>query len=453
MDDIISLILIFGILAIVGLFLFYLFKTYVLPKRVEELADMLKSGQLGPAIKKLQSMLEENDRDPYIHFLLAEAYYMQKNFSSAVLEYKQVIKIGKFSPKVKEEVVRSRLAKIYLQNKNYEDAKKEFLILTKLDPTNAENFYQVAVLFENAGLIDKALPYFKQAVKINKNHADAYYHIGYLEYNLSNVHDAKVALTEAVKLNPNHYLAHYYLGLCLKNQKDYDWAQKEFDLALKDDSLKHKALLAKGLCFMEKEQYPKAIAEFEKGLKTSAKSSEVELNFRYFIAASAERQRDFHTAIGNWERIMDVNPKFKDVPSKLKNYDEFRTDDTIKDFMIASPGKFEATAKEILESQNYSILDMQVVNDSEVRALVTEAEGNWRNTKHSNRLVYIFRTTDPIQEKTCRQMHEDMRAKNTTRGVLMTTSEFSSQAQMFCQSRPIELIDKRGMIQALRAIF
>ncbi len=452
MEDIISLILILGIAGIVILFGFYIFKTYVIPKKVEELSEMLKEGQLGPAIKKLQKMLEENDRDPYIHFLLAEAYNMQKNYQQALLEYKQVLKIGKFDSKVREEVVRSRLAKLYMQNRNLEEAKKEYLILTKLDPTNGDNFYQVGLLFENAGFGDKALPYYKSAVKVSRNHAEAFYHIGILEYNINNIQEAKVALTEAVKLNPQLYGAHYYLGLCLKNQKDYEWALKEFDVALKDDTLKSRAYLARGLCFLEKEQYQQAMAEFEKGLAITPKSSEMELHLRYNISICAERRRDFHTAIANWERIYDVNPKYKDVADKLKTYEEFRTDDAIKDFMIASPGKFEQISRKIIESMELSILDLQVVNDSEVHILATETEGNWRNSKRSNRLIYLFRTTDPIPEKALRQMHEEMRSKGATRGMAMTTSEFSQQAQLFCQSRPIELKDKKEFIAYLRAI-
>lgn len=452
MDEIITLILIGGILGIIGLFVFYVFKTYVMPKRIEELAEMIKAGQTGPAIAKLQKLLEENDRDPFIHFLLAEAYYKEKKLAQATMEYKQVLKLGKFGGRVKEEAIRSRLARIYLQNRNYEEAKKEFLILTKLDPSNADNFYQVGVLFENAGVIDKALPYFKQAVKVNRNFADAYHHMGVIEYNLSNIADAKVSLTEAVRINPNLYAAHYYLGLCLKNQKDYDWALKEFDRALNDDSLKGKAYLARGLCFYEKDQLPNAIKEFDKGLEVAPRSSELELNLRYSLAAAAEKRRDLHTAISNWERIMDINPRFRDTAEKLKTYEEFRTHDAIKDFMIASPAKFEAVARKIVENMELSVIDLAVESDSEVHILATEKESTFRNTKRTNRLIYIFRTTEAVQEKTIRTMHEDMRTRGATRGLIMTASEFSAQATMFAQSRPIELYERKHMIDVLKAV-
>ncbi|HRP69023.1 MAG TPA: tetratricopeptide repeat protein, partial [Turneriella sp.] len=446
MDDLISLLLIGGIVGVIGIFAYYVVRTYLIPKRVEELAEMIRQGHVGPAISKLNKMIEENDRDPYLHFLLGEAYSKQNDLQAAATEYKQVIKIGKWNPQVKEVSVRSRLAKIYMQNRNYDEAKKEYLILTRLDGTNHENYYQAGILFETAGLVDKALPYFKQSAKLKPTHADSFLHIGTAEYHFGNLSDAKLALTEAVKLNSNLHSAHYYLGMCLKNQKDYDWAVKEFDLAAKDENLKGRALLAKGLSLMEKGQLPTAQIELEKGLLVAPKGGDLELNIRYAIAACAERKRDFHTAISNWERIIDVNAKFRDVQDKLKAYDEFRTDDTIKDFMIAPPGKFEAQTRAIVEAMTYKVVDLTVIDDSEVHILATEEEGNRRTSKKSNRLIYILRTTDLVPERIVRTLHEEMRSKGANKGVCISTSDFSSQAHAFIQSRPIELYDRKQLI-------
>ncbi|RME90562.1 MAG: tetratricopeptide repeat protein [Candidatus Hydrogenedentota bacterium] len=452
MDDLISLVLVAGIIGIVGLFIFYIIKTYVVPKKIDEISEMIRAGQLGPAIKRLQKLIEDNDRDPYTHYLLAEAYNAQKNYPKAMLEYKQVLKINKFSGKVKEAQVRSRLAKLYLAQNNLDEAKKEYLILTKLDPTNADNFFQVAKLFDEAGVPDKAVPYYKQALKINPAHAEAHYRLGVIEYTAGNTTEAKRALTEAVKLDPNNLSAHYYLGMTLKSLKDYEWALKEFDTAARDDKLKAKALLGKGLCYIEKDQMQNAIAEMEKGLSVAPKGSDTEMNLRYFIAAAAERLRDFHTAIAHWERLHDMNPKFRDVAEKLKMYDEFRTDDSIKDFMIASPGKFEMISRKIIEHLGLNIVDLQVINDSEVHCLAMESDVKFRNTKRGQQVIYILRTTDPIPEKTVRALHEEMRANGATRGMCLTTSEFTTQAELFAQSRPIELVDKKEIVKILRAV-
>lgn len=449
MEDLISGTLGIGIIGVIGLFGVYVFKTYVVPKKIEELAEMLKSGHLGPAIKKLQAMLEENPRDPYVHYLLAEAYYKQQNFQQAILEYNQVLKINKFSNNVREGHVRSRLGNIYLAQKNLDGAKKEFIILTKLEPNNAENFFQVGSLFDQGGLAEKSLPYFKQAAKINRNHSPSFTAIGRIEYNSSKIQDAKMALTEAVKLDNTNSEAHYYLGMCLKNQRDFDWAIREFEQALRDENFKPKAYLGRTMCYIEKDNFGAAISESDKGLVIAQKGGEVELNLQYFKAMAAEKKRDFHTAIKAWERIISVNAKFKDVARKLEEYAEFRTDDTVKDFLIASPGKFEAITRHMIESMEMSILDLDVVSDSEVKAVATEAEGTWRSTKRSNHLIAVFRTTEPVAERTLRALHEEMRNNNYARGMVFSTGDFTAGAKNYCSSRPIELCSKEQLTSAL----
>jgi hypothetical protein len=49
-------------------------------------------------------------------------------------------------------------------------------------------------------------------------------------------------------------------------------------------------------------------------------------------------------------------------------------------------------------------------------------------------------------------MHEVMRNRSITKGICMTTSEFSAQAEIFCQSRPLELWDKKILIKKLGGV-
>jgi len=453
MDEIVTIVLIGGIVGIVGLFSFYIFKMYFLPKRIDELAAMIENGQVALALKKLLSLVEEDDHNPYIHFLLGEAFLKSGQATEAIMEYKQAVRYVVRDSKIKEETIRARLAKLYLDAHNYNEAKKEYLILTKMAPTVADNFYQVGLLFENAGLSDKALPYFTQAVKLQPRHSDAQYHIGTIQYNAKNIRAAKEALSEAVRVNPKHHAAHYYLGQCLRSEKELDSAMREFEAATKDDAWRGRGMLGKGLCYYEKEQYRKAIAEFEGALGFAEGSNDLKLNSLYFIAAAAERLRDFNLAINNWEKIMEINPRFRDVSDKLSTYAEFRTHDSIKDFMIASPGKFEKICRGLVEKEGYSVTDLEVKNDSLVTLIAVDAgEQGFRSAKRPSTLFFIYRTTETLSDKDLRIMHESMRARSITKGICMTTSEFNAQAEAFVQSRPIELRDKKDLIPKLRGV-
>ncbi len=449
---IITYIFLFVLLILVTIFVLYILSTYVFPRKIEEIAKMIEAGQTKLAIKKLNEILDKDERNAYAHYLLAEAYLKENNIQYAILEYRQVLKLGKFDDKVNEVQIRSRLAKIFIERNAVEDAKKEYLILTKLDPANFENYYQLGLIFFNADMQDKAVAYFKKAIASNNKSGLSYYYLGQIYYRLGNYQDAKQMFLECIKLEQNHYRSHYFLGLVLRQMGDYEWAVKEFEVAQRDDDIKIKCFLAKGTCFLEKEHYPKAVVEFERGLKFAKRGSDTELNLRYFLADAQEKMRDLHSAISNWEKIAEVNRNFRDVQEKLKAYSEFRQDDRIKDFMIAGLAQFEHLCRKITESLGLMILDIDIISDTEIEILATETEGKWRNTRKTNRIIRIIRTTDTVSDKLLRRIHESMKPKNATRAVIITTGDFSQSSIEFSNTRPIELFGKSELIKLLRSV-
>ncbi|HQO02863.1 MAG TPA: tetratricopeptide repeat protein [Spirochaetota bacterium] len=449
---IITYVFLFILFVVLTIFVLYIFSTYVFPRKIEEIAKMIEAGQTKLAIKKLNEIIEKDDRDAYAHFLLAEAYYKENNIQYAILEYRQVLKLGKFSDKVNEINIRSRLAKIYLQRNAVDDAKKEYLILSKLDPGNYENYFQLGVIYFNADLYDKSLPYFKKAIASNNKTSQPYYYLGQIYYRGSNYPDAKQMFLESIKIDQGNYRSHYFLGLVLRQLGDYEWAIKEFEIAQRDEDIKIKCFLAKGTCYLEREHYPKAVVEFERGLKFSKRGSDTELNLRYFLAEAHEKMRDLHAAITNWEKIAEVNKNFRNVQEKLKSYSEFRQDDRIKDFMIAGLAQFEHLTRKIVESMGLMILDIDIISDTEIEIIATETEGKWRNTRRSNRIIRIIRTTDTVTDKLLRRIHEAMKPKNAIRALIISTGDFSQSAVEFSNTRPIELYGKSELVKLLRTV-
>lgn len=339
-----------------------------------------------------------------------------------------------------------------MDRKSIDEARKEYLILSKIDPMNFQHFYELGLIYFNADQHEKATPYFKKSVALNNNHAMSLYFLGQIYYRMNLYQDAKQMFLEAIKVDHANYRSHYFLGLVLRQLGDYEWAIKEFEVAQKDDDIKIKCFLAKGTCFIEKELYPKAIIEFERGLKFAKRGSDTELNLRYFLAEAQEKMRDLHSAISNWEKIHEVNKNFRDVQEKLKSYSEFRQDDRIKDFMIAGLAQFEHLTRKIVETMGLTILDIDIISDTDIEIIATETEGKWRNTRKTNRIIRIIRTTDTISDKLLRSIHETMKPKNATRAVIISTGEYSQTAVEFSNTRPIELMSKNELIKLLKHV-
>ena len=452
MDNIVLYIFIFVFLIIVTILALFLFSTYFFPRKLEEIAQMIAKGQTKLAIKKLEEVLLKDDGDAFAHYLLGEAYRKEKNLQYAVLEYRQVVKLGHFSEKINEVEVHEKLAEIFKTQKKMGEAKNEYLLLTKIDSNNFQNYYELGVLFFNANLPDKAIPYFKKCISLNNKHDESYYYLGQLHYRTGANDDARRSFIEAIKLNPSNSKSHYFLGLVLRSQGDHEWAVKEFEIAQKDESIKTKCFLAKGTCHLEKQAYPKAVVEFERGLKFTKKGSDTELNIRYFLASAHESMRDMQSAISQWEKISAYNANFRDVAQKLRQNAEFRQDDRIKDFMIASLANFEHTCRKIVEAMELEVQMVKVLSDTDIEVIATEIDKGRLNTRQQNRLMRFIRTTTSIREDFLRKLYESMRKKNTQRIVVVTTGDFSGGAGDFANTRPIELFGKSQLVDLLKSI-
>jgi len=448
---VLTYIIIFVSIAFITIFALYFFSVYIFPRKLDEIAAMIKKGQSKLAIRKLTDVLQKDERNTYAHYLLAEAYFSEGNQQYAVVEYRQVLKMGGFDDKVKEVSIRKKLAEIFRAGKKISEAKNEFLILTKLEPDNSENYFILGEIFYEAGVLDKALPYLKKTVTLNAKNGQAHYLMGQIAYRSNTYQEAKNSFLEAIKSEQANFKAHYFLGLVLRHLNDYEWAIKEFEIAQKSEDIKTKCFLAKGTCYVEKEQYSKAVVEFERGLKFTVRGSDTELNMRYFLAEAQEKMRDIHSAIANWEKISEINKKFRDVEQKLKNYEDFRQDDRIKDFMIASLSNFEFICRKIVEALGLAVLEVNIINDTEIEIFAAEMEER-RNTRRVQKLIKIVRTTETMNENPLRRLHEAIKPKNAHRAVMITTGDFSQSAIEFSNTRPIELYDKARLLEILRSI-
>ena len=445
-------LLLFFFLLIAAVIGMYFVQNYIFPKKIEEIAAMIESGQTRLAIKKLITFLEKDDRNAYAHYLLGEAYRKDQNTQYAIVEYRQVLKYGRFNDKMSEIGIRSKLATLYKKRNSMDDAKNEYLILTKIDSSNFINYYELGMLYFNMGVLEKAVGFLKKSVSVNAAHDMSFYYLGQIFFKTGLFADAKQMFINTIKLDTSNYKAHYYLGLVLQQQSDFEWAIKEFDVSKKSDEFKVQSLLAKGKCYMEKEQLPKAVTEFERGLKFVQKGSSFYLEFLYYLAECQEHIRDINSAIKNWEKIISIKPKYKDVQLKLNNYSEFREDDRIKDFLICGLAQFEHLSRKLVEDMGYNVIEIEIISDTEIEMVAIEMEGKWRNTRQSNRIIRIIRTTEVVPISLFRSISETMKAKNATRLMIITTGTFSQKAMEFANTRPIDAYDKTVLVDLLKKI-
>jgi len=435
----------------IGLVIFFVVRSVLVPKRIESIAALVKQGKPQSAAKAAKVLIAKEPRNPEAHYLLGLAYVADNKAELALMEFKIVNQIGVFGPFIPEIEFRRKQGQLFVRFGQVEEALKEYLLLIKLEPYQADNYYWAGKLFQERSRSDMATTYLKKAVELDPRNGSAHFELGMLLYREKRSVEAKAELESALKYEPDNAKGYFYLGKLLKDNHDYVGALLAFEKAQRDQELKAKALVERGGCYMSTNAIDKAIAEFERAVKMAGdEGSSESLYGRYFLAMCYEKQRRLELAIEQWEKIYAKKPTFKDVADKLSHYQEFRTDDKMKDYLTSSKEEFveicKAVAVQAMSLQVRDVTDIQ--NGCDIIAVEGD-QAKWRNVRKQPKLLRFLRIPDMIDDSTVRALQEEMKKLGILRAMVVTSSAFSRAAIDFADSRPIDLINKDQLQELL----
>jgi len=299
-----------------------------------------------------------------------------------------------------------------------------------------------------------AVNYLRKAVEIDQRHGKAHYELGILQYKEKKPVEAKAELDAALKYDPDNAQAYYYLGKLQKESHDYVAALLSFEKAQRDQEYKAKALVERGGCYMSMNNFEKAVPELERAIKVAGDDGSSEALYgRYFLAMCHEKARELDKAIEQWERIYAKKPSFRDVAEKLSHYQEFRTDDKMKDYLTSGKEEFTEICKAIVtQAMSLQIRDVaDAANGCDIIAVEGDA-AKWRNVRKMPRLIRFARVPEMIDESSVRALLDQMKQLGMTRAALATSSGFTRSAMEFSDSRPIDLYNKEQLAEMLLSV-
>ncbi len=445
------------IISIVGiaviLLIILLIKSFLFPRKILTLNNLIKNGKYQSAIKIGKQLLLKDQANSELHYLLGQAYNLDGKPELALMEFNKVNKIGKFGGIIDEQSFRKTIAGLFMQFNQDEEALKEYMLLIKKDPYNSDYQYLVGTLLEKRGKAENAIGHYKKAIELDRRNDKAHFNLGKLYYNTKQLPQAKSELEEAIKYNPNSFESYFFLGKINKDSHNFAGAITAFDKAQKDPEFKIKSIIEKGICSMLAGKNDSAISEFERVIRLTKEASENEIiHARYFLATCYEKERKIINAIEQWEAINAKKPNFKDVEKKLAQYQEIRTDDSMKDFLIAGNERFLEMCLKIIDAKGYSHQDARIIkNGCQVVALDKNA-GKWRNIKVQSTLINFFRMPEPVDEPYMRTFIEEMRKLNIIKGIIYSTSNFTRKALSFIENRPVDIVTKEQMVEEFQKI-
>ncbi len=158
-------------------------------------------------------------------------------------------------------------ALILLNKGQFEDAKKIFLEILKLETNNSAAYNNLGNIYFILGNLNGALQNYENAIRFKEDFADAYNNKGNVLRKFNKKKDAIESYQKAIKFNKNHFQAYYNLGVALKEQKKYELAIKNYEKAkkLKPDYLE--VYIGLGNLYLEIKNNSLAIQCYEKAIK------------------------------------------------------------------------------------------------------------------------------------------------------------------------------------------
>ena len=446
-----SIILIFVLAAAVFLLLFFVVKSVVSPKKIESLQKLIKQGKISSAIKNAKAIIQKDPQNYLAHYYLGKAYLKDNKSELALMELKYVDQHAVFDANLSELEFRQEIAPLYTKFNQPDEALKQYLLLTKLNPRDAENFYNVARIYEAKGKSDAALGFYDKTIKLNKRHVKAHAAMGLLLFRAKQLQEAKKEIDLAISLSPETFSSYYYLGKILKENKDFPGAVKAFEKAQRDSEFRQKALIECGTCYMAGNSIDNAINCFERAI-SSVKDSEKQetLYARYFLASCYEKTRKIEKAIEQWELIYAKNHSFRDVAAKLSEYKDLQANESLKEYLTSSEENFVQICKNAciagikLEPQQITMQKWGC------QILATEAkDADWRSIRKQAFLIKFFRETDPLEDFIVRKTLDEIKSQNCSKAFICSSSGFTRSAVAAAENRPCELVNKESLEKLL----
>ena len=422
-------------------------KTVVSPKKIENIPRLIKQGKTQNAIKLAKQIIAKDQKNYLAHYYLGKAYIKENRNELAVIEYKNVNDNALFGEGINELTFRSEYSQLLLKYNQQNEALKNFLLLTKLDPQNAENFYQVGRIYEQQNRYDLALGFMQKCAMLDKKHAKAHAEIGLMLYRTKQFNEAKKEIDMAIKLSPETYTSYYYLGKILKDAKDLQGAIKSFEKAQRDPELKQKAIIEHGSCYMIAGRIDNALVDFQRAIELDKDGTQQEtLYARYFLAACYEKSRKIDKAIEQWEAIYKRNKGFRDVSAKLSEYKDLQANDFLKDYLTCSNEEFPYICKNaVIKGLNLQVLSLDQKKWGCQITGVNKSDESWMAVRKQVVFIRFYRDPEPVEEAQIHESLDTMKTLNSVKAFLFSSSGFNTAAKRFAENRPVELVEKQKL--------
>ena len=424
---------------------------------VVSFATRKKSGKKGKQKTRAQIIKESTRKlaqDPHnadALIALGDLYYNERAWDKAFPIYETQMGIAPahreidiFKASLRQGICAVKLEKI-------PESFKGLSAAVQINPNDFEVNYYLGVAFYKNNEFEKAVPRFKKAVVVKPEASGINSPLGLALYKAKHYKESLPYLKRALDENPEKKEALFAMADGMNESGYGEKAIKVFMHLRPDPEFGAKACLAAGIFHLKMGQPDKAVQDFEIGLKHQNATPEIAIETRYRLANAHFAMKAIGKGIGYLQEIQAVNPQYKDVPQLLSRYSELNQNKNLQTYLMASSSDFVALCRRIV--MKYYQRAVAKIIDISVKPENVEILMNIDFVRAEETHIFRFyRTTGAEADLYVREFHARVSEAKADKGVCITAGLFSEEGRKYAEGRPIDLVDKNGLVKILKKI-
>jgi tetratricopeptide (TPR) repeat protein len=253
------------------------------------------------AVIVLNKLILEQPQNADLYAKRGQQFLGLRNFDAAIKDYQRAIKLDSVNSNYYNE-----LAETYFLNKNLDEAFQNFSKSEKLNPKNDKTFIKRGQVHYLLKKFNEALADADAALKINKYNDQPYYLKGIVFLEVKDTLKAVSSFQTAVEQNPDNFNAYYQLGL-LYTIAGKPMANDYFKSAIAINNNAIDARYALALNYQNLEEYEQAIEEYEKILNIEPKFIDAIYNIGFIYSEYLDNDKK---ATEYYQKCIQIDSKF-----------------------------------------------------------------------------------------------------------------------------------------------
>jgi len=399
------------------------------------------------AIKEANKRLAQNPNDVEALYILASAYFDEKNWDKALKIYETLIEqitvnqvkgIDNFEVFLRYGLTANKL-------NMFEQAYKGFSTARTYRQDNFEVNYELGVLEFGRKNYEKAIQLLQQARIQEPENPAVLRCLGHSFFRLKKNKEAMSFIRKAIDLAPDDKESLYTLAECYHEANQVEQALKVFNHLRADPVMGPNSCLIAGTIHLDTRQYEAAIQDFEIGLRHQNIKLDILMELRYKLATTLLKMNDIGKAIPYLKQIQAENASYKDVNVLLGKYIELNANRNLQVFLMAPSADFIALCRRIVMTY-YPKAKVKITNISVNKNDWADILAEIDTTKWSDVVMFRFiRAQGSIGELIVRDFGGHLKDVKAGKGICLTAGIFTEEAKRYTEARLIDLIEKERL--------